>query len=91
MCSACAENAAQQSPGARAERQADRESGFSVGHLYRMVGTGQIPNAGRKGAPRIRRRDLPRRPPNGEAAPGSFGDAVLRRAGRAMDRRAGAK
>ena len=34
-------------------------SGYSVGHLGRRVLKGDIANAGRKGAPRIARRDLP--------------------------------
>ena len=35
------------------------ESGFSEDHLRHQVAEGQIPNVGRKGAPRIRRADLP--------------------------------
>jgi len=42
-------------------REAGEESGFSVGHLGRLVREGQIPNAGRPGSPRIRRIDLPRK------------------------------
>ena len=38
---------------------AARESGYCVDHLRRLVGAGIIPNAGRRGAPRIRRRDVP--------------------------------
>jgi hypothetical protein len=41
--------------------EAERESGFSRDHLRHLVSQGRIRNAGRKGAPRIRRRDLPRR------------------------------
>ena len=37
------------------------ESGYSVGHLGRLVRDGQIPNAGRSNAPKIRRSDLPRK------------------------------
>lgn len=37
-------------------------SGYSPDHLGRLVRQGTIPNAGRPGAPRIRRRDLPIRP-----------------------------
>lgn len=37
-------------------------SGFSRDHLRHLVAGGQIPNAGKRGAPRIRRRDLPRKP-----------------------------
>ncbi len=41
--------------------QAERESGYSRDHLGRMVRDGAIPNAGRHHAPRILRRDLPRK------------------------------
>ncbi len=34
-------------------------SGYSPGHLSRLVRDGEIPNRGRPGAPRIRRSDLP--------------------------------
>jgi len=44
-------------------RQAALESGYSPDHLGRLVREGKIPNAGRPRAPRILRRDLPRRPP----------------------------
>ena len=42
-------------------REAAAESGYSEEHLGRLVRSGTIPNAGRKGAPRIRRRDVPRK------------------------------
>lgn len=42
--------------------QAAEESGFTEAHLGRRVADGTIPNAGKKGAPRIRRGDLPRKP-----------------------------
>jgi len=38
---------------------AAKESGYSVDRLRHMVSDGDIPNAGRKGSPRIRRGDLP--------------------------------
>ena len=41
--------------------EAARESGYSADHLGRLVRDGKIPNAGRRGAPRIARRDLPRK------------------------------
>lgn len=41
--------------------RAARESGYSAGHLGRLVRNGTIPNAGRPHAPRIRRADLPRK------------------------------
>jgi len=42
--------------------EASEASGLSADHLGRLLRTGAIPNAGRKGAPRIRRGDLPRNP-----------------------------
>jgi hypothetical protein len=42
-------------------RQAAATSGYSEEHLGRQVLQGKIPNAGRKGSPRIRAGDLPRR------------------------------
>lgn len=42
-------------------QQASRESGYSPDHLGRLVRSGRISNAGRRCAPRIRRRDLPRK------------------------------
>lgn len=49
--------------------EASRLSGYSSGHLSRMVRDGAIPNAGRPNAPRIRHGDLPRKvglPPGDE-------------------------
>ena len=43
--------------------EAARESGYSRDHLGRLVRDGKIPNAGRPNAPRIARRDLPRKAP----------------------------
>lgn len=43
---------------------AARESGYSVDYLGRLVREGQIPNAGRPNAPKIRRSDLPRKASN---------------------------
>ena len=45
--------------------QASAESGDSQDHLRSLVARGDIPQAGRKGSPRIRRRDLPIRPGRG--------------------------
>ncbi len=42
--------------------QAAAESGYSEEHLRRQVRNGQIPNAGRPNAPRIRRADVPIKP-----------------------------
>jgi hypothetical protein len=40
---------------------AARESGYSDRRLRELIAEGAIPNAGRKGAPRVRRRDLPKK------------------------------
>jgi hypothetical protein len=37
-------------------------SGYSLDHLARLLRDGKLPNVGRKGAPRIRLTDLPKRP-----------------------------
>ena len=42
--------------------QGSAESGYSKRRLRELVSKGSIPNAGVKGAPRIRRSDLPRKP-----------------------------
>ena len=42
--------------------EAATRSGYSVGHLGRLVRQGKIPNAGTRGSPRIRAVDLPTRP-----------------------------
>lgn len=41
--------------------EASIESGYSVDRLRHMVAAGEIPNAGRKGSPGIRRGDLPQK------------------------------
>jgi multidrug efflux pump subunit AcrA (membrane-fusion protein) len=43
------------------------ESGYSVRQLRHLIAKGDLPNAGRKHAPRVRRGDLPRK--GGAAAP----------------------
>ena len=42
-------------------QQAAAESGLSPEHIGRLVRAGKLPNAGRPNAPKIRRRDLPRK------------------------------
>lgn len=44
---------------------AAHESGYSPDRLRHMVADGKLPNAGRKGAPRVRRGDLPLKPKSG--------------------------
>ena len=39
--------------------EAAKESGYSADHLRREIRVGNVPNAGRRNAPRIRRGDLP--------------------------------
>jgi hypothetical protein len=41
--------------------QAAAESGYSADHLGRQLRLGKLPNAGRPNAPRLRRRDIPRK------------------------------
>jgi len=43
-------------------KDAAQESGYSTDHLGRLIRDGSIPNAGRPGAPRLARRDLPLKP-----------------------------
>lgn len=50
-------------------QQAAALSGFNADHLGRLIRLGRIRNAGRKNAPRILRKDLPRK--NGSLAPAS--------------------
>jgi predicted DNA-binding transcriptional regulator AlpA len=47
--------------------EAAAESGYSKSHLYTLLSEGSLSNAGTKGAPRVMRRDLPKkaRPTNG--------------------------
>jgi hypothetical protein len=42
---------------------AARECGYTADHLGRLIKSGQLANHGRKHAPRVRRGDLPRKPP----------------------------
>jgi len=45
--------------------EAARVSGFTADHLGHLIKTEKIPNYGRKGAPRIKRSDLPLKQPGG--------------------------
>lgn len=42
--------------------QVSARSGYSQDHLARLIREGRLPNAGRRGSPRIRAGDLPVRP-----------------------------
>ena len=58
--------------------EAAARSGYTAEHLGRMVREGRISNAGRKGSPRIRAADLPRKPalvPSGPKAYDPSADA----------------
>ena len=59
------------------------ESGYSSDHLRHQVAEGKIPNAGERGSPRVRRRDLPlKRKSTGRSAPTPEADARAFLAGR---------
>src|SRR5689334_14174624 len=45
--------------------QAAQESSYSPDHIRHLLADGTLPNAGRRGAPRVLRRDLPRKAPRG--------------------------
>ncbi len=64
-------------------QEAAEESGYSYSQLQRLVADGQMPNAGETGAPRVLRRDLPRKPSRGtRSGPVDLADEILaRRAG----------
>src|SRR4051812_19846220 len=49
--------------------QAAKLSGFTADHLGTQIKSGRIPNAGRDGAPRIRRSDLPMKAVGGPGRP----------------------
>jgi len=48
--------------------QAADESGYSAAHIARLLESGRLPNAGEKYAPRICRKDLPKKPPKAPTA-----------------------
>lgn len=52
------------------------ESGYSRDHLSRLIAEEVLPNAGKKHAPRIRRRDLPRKPGHAPQAAPSAAEPV---------------
>jgi hypothetical protein len=60
---------------------AANRSGYSRDHLARLVRQHRIPNSGRRGAPRVRLRDLPIRPgvtPEPDAHAGDDADLTHR-------------
>ena len=44
-------------------QEAAAESGYSYSSIQKRVASGEIPNVGQPGAPRVRRKDLPRKAP----------------------------
>lgn len=58
--------------------EAAAESGYSYSSLQKRVAGSEILNAGDKGSPRIRRRDLPYKP-TAERVDGIAAEALLRR------------
>ena len=49
--------------------EAATESGYHKDSIARMMSEGKVPNAGVKGAPRCRRRDLPKKPRSAPLSP----------------------
>ena len=49
-------------------REAAARSGYSEEHLGKLIRQGALPNAGRKGSPRVRVGDLPKKPRSTEAS-----------------------
>ena len=69
-CADALEEALAQENGATLTLQeAAAESGYSADHLGRMVREGKIPNVGQPNAPRIARKDLPRKPDVAASSP----------------------
>ncbi len=58
--------------------EASRESGYSARRLRELVAAGGLPNAGRKGVPRLRRADLPRKGRRGNGGSGYDAEAHAR-------------
>ena len=52
--------------------EAARISGYSRDHLARLIRSGSIPNAGAKNRPKLRRKDVPRKPHSSLASDTSF-------------------
>ena len=61
--------------------EAAKESGYAYSTIQQRVANGEIPNVGEKGAPRVRRCDLPRKaqPPRGRQGARSIADETLLR------------
>lgn len=62
--------------------EAVRESGYSERRLREMIADGELPNAGQRGRPRIRRADLPRKASRKDSGFDAAAEALsIRRAG----------
>lgn len=59
-------------------KEAARESGYSESTLQQKIAAGRLPNAGKRGAPRILRRDLPRKAGADRRGPSSEALDVVR-------------
>ena len=64
-------------------QQAAGESGYSYGHLQRLVAEGELENIGSPGSPRVRRGDLPRKPGRPENGGVDLADEILARRAKA--------
>ncbi len=64
-------------------QEAALASGYSPEHLRHQIAAGAIPNVGRKGRPRVRAGDLPRKAPRAGNAydPGADALSLVRRTG----------
>jgi hypothetical protein len=65
-------------------QEAATESGYSADHLSRLLRAGKLPQAGKRNAPKIRRRDLPRKP-EAVACQGQDGNGARRMGGSPRD------
>ena len=66
-------------------KQAAAESGYTAGHLSRLLAIGTLPNAGKPHAPRVRRGDLPRKPRTSTPLGPDVAGDILRQRGLAGD------
>ena len=62
--------------------EAARAAGYTAGYLGLLVKEGKIPNAGRTGAPRIRRADIPIKNPDGPGRPARRVEETVENAGK---------
>lgn len=59
--------------------EAAEESGYTTRHVRRLIEDGTLPNAGDSSSPKVRRRDLPRKPGNRRPGGRSSGRASASR------------